>query len=106
MIISGGLNIYPVEVERVIYEHPAVSQCAVIGVPHDRWGEETKAFVVLRQGQEVSEDEIIRFCKESLASYKKPKSVEFVDELPRNPQGKILKRVLRDKYWKDRERKI
>jgi len=106
MIISGGLNIYPVEVERVIYEHPAVSQCAVIGVPHDRWGEETKAFVVLRQGQEASEDEIIRFCKESLASYKKPKSVEFLDALPRNPQGKILKRVLRDRYWKDKERKI
>ena len=106
MIISGGLNIYPVEVERVIYEHPAVSQCAVIGVPHDRWGEELKAFVVLREGQETSEDEIIRFCKESLASYKKPKSVEFLEELPRNPQGKILKRVLRDKYWKGRERKI
>jgi acyl-CoA synthetase (AMP-forming)/AMP-acid ligase II len=106
MIISGGLNIYPVEVERVIYGHPAVSQCAVIGVPNERWGEETKAFVVLREGQEASEDDIIRFCKASLASYKKPRSVEFLDELPRNPQGKILKRVLRDMYWKDRERKI
>lgn len=106
MIISGGLNIYPAEVERVIYEHPAVSQCAVIGVPHDRWGEEVKAFIVLREGHEATEDEIIRFCKGSLASYKKPKSVEFLDELPRNPQGKILKRVLREKYWKERERKI
>ena len=106
MIISGGLNIYPAEVERVIYEHPAVSQCAVIGVPHDRWGEEVKAFVVLRNGQQVAENEIIEFCKKSLASYKKPKSVEFSDALPRNPQGKILKRVLREKYWKDRERNI
>jgi long-chain acyl-CoA synthetase len=106
MIISGGLNIYPAEVERVLYEHPAVSQCAVIGVPNDRWGEEVKAFVVLREGQDATEDEIIRFCKDSLASYKKPRSVEFLDELPRNPQGKILKRVLREKYWKDRERNI
>ena len=106
MIISGGLNIYPAEVERVLYEHPAVSQCAVIGVPNDRWGEEVKAFVVLREGQDATEDEIIRFCKDSMASYKKPRSVEFLDELPRNPQGKILKRVLREKYWKDRERNI
>jgi long-chain acyl-CoA synthetase len=106
MIISGGLNIYPAEVERVIYEHPTVSQCAVIGVPDDRWGEAVKAFVVLRTGQDASEEEIIEHCKKSLASYKKPKSVEFVNELPRNPQGKILKRVLREKYWANRERKI
>ncbi len=106
MIISGGLNIYPAEVERVLYEHPMVSQCAVIGVPDDRWGEAVKAFVVPRSGQEASENEIIEFCRKSLASYKKPKSVEFVRELPRNPQGKILKKVLREKYWSDRERKI
>jgi long-chain acyl-CoA synthetase len=106
MIISGGLNIYPAEVERVLYEHPAVSQCAVIGVPDDRWGEAVKAFVVLEKGQQASDDNIIEFCKESLASYKKPKSVEFVEELPRNPQGKVLKRVLREKYWADRERNI
>ena len=106
MIISGGLNIYPAEVERVLYEHPAVSQCAVIGVPDDRWGEAVKAFVVLEKGQQASDDDIIEFCKKSLASYKKPKSIEFVQELPRNPQGKILKRVLREKYWADRERRI
>ena len=106
MIISGGLNIYPAEVERVIYEHPMVSQCAVIGVPDDRWGEAVKAFVIVGKGQHVSEDEIIQFCRKSLASYKKPKSVEFVEELPRNPQGKILKRVLREKYWAHLERKI
>jgi len=106
MIISGGLNIYPAEIERVIYEHPAVSQCAVIGVPDDRWGEAVKAFVVLQAGRQISDIEIIEFCKKSLASYKKPKSVEFINELPRNPQGKILKKVLREKYWANRERRI
>jgi len=106
MIISGGENIYPAEVERVLYEHPMVDQCAVIGVPDEQWGESVKAFVVLREGQEISEADIIQFCKNLLASYKKPKSVEFLDALPRNPQGKILKRVLREKYWKDRERNI
>lgn len=106
MIISGGLNIYPAEVEKVLYEHPAVSQCAVIGVPDDRWGEAVKAFVVLGAAKQASGNEIIEFCRKSLASYKKPKSVEFVSELPRNPQGKILKKVLREKYWVNRERKI
>ena len=106
MIISGGLNIYPAEVERVIYEHPAVKQCAVIGVPDDRWGEAVKAFVVLQEGQRTAEEEIIAFCRQSLASYKKPKSVEFIEELPTNAQGKLLKRVLREKYWRGRERNI
>jgi acyl-CoA synthetase (AMP-forming)/AMP-acid ligase II len=106
MIISGGLNIYPTEIERVIHEHPAISQCAVIGVPDDRWGEAVKAFVVLLEGRQISETEIIEFCKKSLASYKKPRSVEFINELPRNPQGKILKKVLREKYWANRERRI
>ncbi|MEJ2724626.1 MAG: long-chain fatty acid--CoA ligase [Deltaproteobacteria bacterium] len=106
MIISGGLNIYPAEVEKVIYEHPMVSECAVVGVPDDTWGEAVKAFVVLRPGHEVTEREIIDSCRKSLASYKKPRSVEFVNGLPRNPQGKILKRVLREKYWADRDRKI
>lgn len=106
MIISGGLNIYPGEVERAIHEHPAVAQCAVIGVPDDRWGEAVKAMVVLGTGRQASEDEIINFCRKNLASYKKPKSVEFVSELPRNPQGKILKKVIREKYWAGRERKI
>ena len=106
MIISGGLNIYPVEIERVLYEHPTVSQCAVIGIPDDRWGEAVKALVVLKKGEQGDENEIKEFCKKSLAGYKKPKSVEFLQELPRNPQGKILKRVLREKYWKGKERKI
>ena len=102
MIISGGLNIYPAVIERVIYEHPSISQCAVIGGPDDRWGEAVKAFVALKEGRQISETEIIEFCKKSLASYKKPKSVEFVNEPPRNPQGKILKKVLREKYWTNR----
>jgi long-chain acyl-CoA synthetase len=106
MIISGGENIYPAEVEGVIYEHPAVDQCAVIGVPDDQWGEAVKAFVVTVKGQKITEKELIEFCKNSLASYKKPKSVEFLDELPRNPQGKILKQVLREKYWVTRDRRI
>lgn len=106
MIISGGLNIYPAEVERAIYEYPGVEQCAVIGVPDDRWGEAVKAFVVLRQGEQASAEKIIAFCKQTLASYKKPKSVEFIEELPRNAQGKILKRVLREKYWCGRDRNI
>jgi long-chain acyl-CoA synthetase len=106
MIISGGLNIYPAEVERVIHDHHAVAQCAVIGVPDERWGEAVKALIVLRREGRASEKEIIEFCRKSLASYKKPKSVEFVGELPRNPQGKILKKVLREKYWSNRERKI
>jgi acyl-CoA synthetase (AMP-forming)/AMP-acid ligase II len=106
MIISGGENIYPAEVERVIYEHPAVAECAVIGVPDEQWGEAVKALVVVRTGHQVEEEEIIQFCKKSLASYKKPKSVEFVSDFPRNPQGKILKRVLREKYWVDRERRV
>jgi len=106
MIISGGENIYPAEIERVLWDHPAVAECAVIGVPDDKWGEAVKALVVQRTGHRVDEEEIIQFCKEFLASYKKPKSVEFVSELPRNPQGKILKRVLREKYWAGKERKI
>jgi long-chain acyl-CoA synthetase len=106
MIISGGENIYPAEIERVMWEHPAVAECAVIGVPDDRWGESVKALVVRRPGHQVSEEEIIQFCKKSLASYKKPKSVEFVSELPRNTQGKVLKRALRERYWANRDRRV
>jgi acyl-CoA synthetase (AMP-forming)/AMP-acid ligase II len=106
MVISGGENIYPAEVERVIYEHPAVAECAVIGVPDDRWGEAVKALIVLRTGLRATQDEIIQFVKKSLASYKKPKTVEFVSDLPRNPQGKVLKRILKEKYWADNARKI
>lgn len=106
MIISGGKNIYPREIEEVIYGHKAVLEVAVIGVPDDYWGESVKAFVVLKEGMKATEEEIITLCKESIASYKKPRSVEFVEGLPKNPTGKILKRVIRDQYWKGRERRV
>lgn len=106
MIISGGENIYPREIEEVIVRHPAVREVAVIGIPHPKWGEAIKAIVSLVEGKSVSEDELINFCKDNIASYKKPKSVDFVDELPKNNYGKILKRELRAKYWEDLERKV
>ena len=106
MIISGGLNIYPREIEDVLFAHPAVLEAAVIGVPDDEWGESVKALVVLKPGAACTEEELIDRCKADLGSYKKPKSVEFVDTLPRNPSGKVLKRVLREKYWTDRDRRV
>jgi long-chain acyl-CoA synthetase len=95
MILRGGFNVYPREVEEVLYAHPAVVEAAVIGVPHESHGEEVKAVVALGAGQEVSEDAIIAFCKERLAAYKYPRSVEFLSELPKGPTGKLLKRELR-----------
>jgi acyl-CoA synthetase (AMP-forming)/AMP-acid ligase II len=106
MIISGGFNIYPSEVEGVLYRHPAVFETAVIGVPDDKWGEAVKAVVVLKEGMTASEEELINLCKQHLSRYKKPKSVEFVKELPKNPIGKILKRKLKEKYWAGRDRMI
>ena len=106
MVISGGENIYPREIEEVIVRHPAVYEVAVIGVPDDKWGEALKAIISLKTGMKASEEEIIDFCKQNLASYKKPKSVDFVDELPKNPYGKILKRELKEKYWIGQERRI
>jgi acyl-CoA synthetase (AMP-forming)/AMP-acid ligase II len=106
MIISGGENIYPREIEEVLIRHPAVREVAVIGVPDHKWGEAIKAVVSLVPGQAVTEEELISFCKASIASYKKPKSLDFVDDLPKNNYGKILKRELRARYWKDRERKV
>lgn len=98
VIISGGTNIYPKEIEDVLYEHPAVLEAAVIGVPDHVWGESVKAIVTLKPGQSVSEEELIALCQNNLASFKKPRSVEFVATLPRNPSGKILKRELRARY--------
>jgi acyl-CoA synthetase (AMP-forming)/AMP-acid ligase II len=106
MIISGGSNIYPREIEEVICQHPAVFEVSVIGVPDDKWGEAVKALVVLRPGELATEDEIIEHCKRHLASYKKPQSVEFLPGLPKNAYGKVLKRELRDRYWVDRRRKV
>jgi long-chain acyl-CoA synthetase len=106
MIISGGENIFSVQVEEAIASHPAVLECAVIGVPDDEWGESVKGFVVLKPGQTASEAEIIEQAKQNLASYQKPRSIEFVAELPKAPTGKILKRELRRPYWEDRERNV
>jgi acyl-CoA synthetase (AMP-forming)/AMP-acid ligase II len=95
MIVSGGENIYPREIEEVIIKHPSVADVAVIGIPHPKWGETVKAFVVPGQGQKLDEKEVIDFCKQYLASYKKPTVVAFVPEIPRNPSGKALKRILK-----------
>ena len=106
MIISGGENIYPREVEEVIARHPAVREVVVIGIPDPQWGEAIKAVVSLREDCSVTADQLIAFCKDHIASYKKPKSVDFVDELPKNSYGKLLKRELRAKYWRGSERTI
>nr|WP_315597395.1 AMP-binding protein [uncultured Cupriavidus sp.] len=106
MIISGGFNVYPSEVEQVIWAHPAVQDCAVIGVPDDKWGEAVKAVVELNVGHAVSADELVALCKEKLGSVKTPKSVDFVAALPRSTVGKVLKKDLREQYWQGLQRKI
>ncbi len=106
MIISGGENIYSTQVEAAIHQHPAVLESAVIGIPDDEWGEAVKAVVVLKPGATATEQEIIDTARKHLASYQKPRSVDFVDDLPKAPTGKILKRDLRDKYWKDRDAQV
>ena len=106
MIISGGENIYAKEVEDVLAAHPAVAKAVVIGVPDEKWGEAVKGLVIKKSGSEVSEEDLINFCKSRLASYKKPKSIEFMVDFPKSTAGKILKRELRQKYWEGRSRKI
>ena len=106
MIISGGENIYSVQVEEAIARHPSVLETAVIGIPDDEWGESVMAYVVLKPGETATKEEIIETAKANLASYQKPRSVEFIDELPKAPTGKILKRVLRDPFWTDAERQV
>ncbi|MEW9677197.1 AMP-binding protein [Lentibacillus sp. L22] len=95
MIISGGENIYSAEIEEVLYTHPDILECAVIGVPDIHWGERVKAYIVMKPEKKLTEQEVIAYCKKSLASYKKPKEVEFIDTLPRNASGKVLKTTLR-----------
>jgi acyl-CoA synthetase (AMP-forming)/AMP-acid ligase II len=104
MIISGGENVYPAEVENVLFSHPAVADAAVIGVPDARWGEAVKAVVVV-QGT-ITETELIEYCRERIAHYKAPKSVDFAESLPRNASGKVLKRELRAPYWTRHERQV
>jgi len=95
LMISGGENIYPAEIERVLLEHPRILDAAVIGVPDSYWGERVKACIVLKPGEVLSQEEVIRFCGEHLASYKKPKEVEFIDSLPRNAANKVMKEELK-----------
>jgi long-chain acyl-CoA synthetase len=106
MIISGGENVYPAEVENALSEHPAVADVAVIGVPDERWGETVKAVVVRRPDATAEAADVITFARERLAHFKCPTSVDFVESLPRNPSGKILKRELREPYWQGRARRI
>jgi long-chain acyl-CoA synthetase len=106
MIVSGAENIYPIEVENVLADHPAVADVAVIGVPDEKWGETVKAVIVLRPGASADPSELIEWCRQRLARYKCPKTVDFATELPRNASGKLLKRELREPYWVGRERHI
>ena len=106
MIISGGENIYSPEIERVLAEHPAVMEVAVIGVPDDTWGETVKAVVSLEPGADATEEDLVAWCRDRLAHYKCPRSVDVVAALPRNPTGKILKRELRRPYWAGRDRAV
>ncbi len=100
MVISGGENIYPAEVEAVLIKHPKIQEAAVIGVPDPKWGESLKAVIVLHPGEQISENEVIEYCKQNIARYKSPRSVDFVSELPKSGVGKVLKTVLREQYAK------
>lgn len=106
MIISGGENIYPAEVENAVFSHPDIADVAVIGVPDQKWGEAVKACVVLKKGVSLSEADVIAHAREHIAGYKCPKSIDFIDALPRNPSGKVLRRELRAPYWEGRDRAV
>ena len=104
--MSGGENIYPAEVENAIFGHPGVADVAVIGVPDEKWGEAVKAIIVVKPGEAPTQDSIIAWARERIAGYKCPKTVEFIEVLPRNPSGKVLRKDLRETYWKDQARRI
>lgn len=106
MLVSGGFNVYPSEIEAVLAQHPAVYEVCVVGVPDDHWGEVVKAVVVLREGAGASEQDIIDFCKGHLADFKKPRSVDFVADLPKNSNGKLSRKDVRARYWQGRDRKV
>ena len=106
VIISGGMNVYPSEVEQVIWTHPAVQDCAVIGTPHPDWGEAVTAVVELNEGAQLTEAELLAYCRPRLGGIRTPKRVEFTGSLPRSPNGKVLKKDIREPFWRDHERKI
>ncbi len=106
MMISGGENLYPAEIENVLYEHPAVLEAAVFGIPHEKWGEVPAAHIVLRTGETADEASIIEFCATRIARHKRPRLVKFVDTLPKTAIGKVRKNVLRAPYWEGYERRI
>ena len=106
MIVTGGENVYPIEVENVLAGHPAIADVAVIGVPDERWGETIAAVVVRRPGDETSAEAILDWAKERLAGFKRPRKVDFAEALPRNPSGKILKKELRRPYWAGHDRNV
>jgi long-chain acyl-CoA synthetase len=106
MIVSGGENVYPAEVENVLAGHPDVADVAVIGVPDERWGETVKAIVVARPGRTADAAELIAYARARLAHFKCPTSIDLAASLPRNPSGKLLKRELREPYWKGHARRI
>ena len=106
MIISGGENVYPAEVESAIYGHPSIAEVAVIGIPSEKWGEEVKACIVLKPDCDCAEQDVIDYARERVAAFKAPKSVDFIAEMPRNPSGKILRRTLRAPYWEGQDRQV
>jgi long-chain acyl-CoA synthetase len=106
MVISGGVNIYPAEVEAVLYRHPDIVDVAVIGVPDEKMGEQVKAVVEPRRGARLAATEVIEFCRSHIAHYKCPRSVEFVTSLPRDPNGKVRKRELRERYWAGQQKRV
>ena len=106
MVIRGGENIYPAELEEFLTAQKGILEAHVFGVPDEKYGEVVKACIVKKEGSNVTEADLISFCKDRIASYKKPQSVDFIDEVPRNASGKVLKKVLREPYWKDQERQV
>ncbi|MDP3937711.1 MAG: AMP-binding protein, partial [Deltaproteobacteria bacterium] len=106
MIVSGGENVYPREIEEVLFSHPDIADAACIGIPSAQWGEEIKAIVVLKPGAKTTADDVMAYCKGKLAGYKRPRSVDFAEVLPKNPSGKVLKRELREPFWKDKSRRV
>ncbi len=106
MIITGGFNVFPNEVEQVLSTHPAVQECAVIGVPDEKWGEAVKAVIQLKPGKDCDEETLVELCKQELGSVKAPKSVDFIDDLPRSSAGKVLKVDLRKTYWGGKDRAV